>query len=139
MPGQGCRAPPLPSSSLLGKGPAWLPQPFLQAGLVCSPQATDGLAAAYSKCERVVLGSPAGSEPAVSSRHRRLPQASPVPSAPLGFPSTAPPVSHPGISAQPLSRGSPTFLVTGSVWGRGEALPSPPCFGSRAPGAQESW
>lgn len=55
--GQGCRAPPpLPSSSLPGKGPAWLPQPFLQAGLVCSPQAMDGLAAAYSKCERAVLG-----------------------------------------------------------------------------------
>lgn len=54
--GRGRRAglrspPPLPSSSLLGKGPAWLPRPFLQTGLVCSPQAIDGLAAAYSKSE----------------------------------------------------------------------------------------
>lgn len=48
---QCCRPPPLPSSSPLGKGPAWLPWPFLQAGLVCSPQAVDGLAAAYSKSE----------------------------------------------------------------------------------------
>lgn len=49
--GRAAKPPPLPSSSLLGKGPAWLPGPFLQAGLVCSPQAIDGLAAAYSKSE----------------------------------------------------------------------------------------
>lgn len=133
--GKAAEPPRSPPPACWARGQLGFRSPFCRLGwYVHHKLRTDGRAAAYSKCERVVLGSPAGSEPAVSSRHWRLPQASPVPSAPLGFPSTAPPVSHLGISAQPLSRGSPTFLVTGSVWGRGEASPSPPCFDSRCTG-----
>lgn len=79
----------------------------------------DGLAATYSKCERVVLGR-AFAVPQAANRpcptgtaacRRRLP----FPARPLAFPALTHRVPDPGISTTLLFQGSPTFVDFPSV------------------------
>lgn len=134
--GQGCRAPPFPSSSLLGKGPAWLPQPFLQAGLVCSPQSMDGLAAAYSKSERAVSGRafavPQAANrpcPTTSGGCRRRLQ---FPALPSAFPAlTRVTPRHQSRATVP---GLPHLSGNRQCLGEGRSIAMHPCFGSKCTG-----
>ena len=138
--GQGCGAPSLPFRSLPGRGPALLPRPFLQAGLVCSPQAIDGPAAAYSKSEEAVLGRAfevpqAANRPSPTGAITRR-GLLPFPARPLAFPAPTHRVSVPVISAKPLSQGFPTFPEAADISGAGAV--SAVTLPALGPGVQES-